>query len=653
VKKRIIGLMVFGILGECVWGFLAPDEEKLSHPLKGGKLYEKQKALSVPVVSPKSSAISEWEKIRTRYKREDIALEPYIRWNENTGYPLYIYWIKTPKRKSEPKDVLLSFLKEHNALFPIDQSSLRYDGTRRISEKEARPIFTQVYKGIEVESILSGHLYEAEDGEYEIESIWFEYYPDIDIDTTPKITPEDAFKIAERDLSAKDIEATSTKFCILPPGAWGEKAIDDFYLVYILRILCKDPFGNWVYIVDAHTGDILLFYNNIRFFESEEVLPIKVPTKVELNLKDTETLIKEKATLTLNYSPPPIVYDTTTDTSEIKKRLLGKWELVWIGGDWTRGTPSFKEIVQFTGNNLYICQIESEKGSLTIEGTFTIVYFRGIPILLTDKPYAGIHPSISFSDQDTLVIKSGPVSTRIYKRLPSISTTTSILSQSAKRIPTRVFLNIPKGQLKKERATIMLNIGRKSAQRAPAKRFKVLQHNQVIMEEGFEDENFPAPASGWAVYDGNSLRDGEYYFNSTDVRSFGGQRSAWCAGGGRDGEDLDPSRDDYPNNCFSWLVYGPFSLENAADAKLCFHYWLESETDNDFFYFVASTDRNRFVGYRRTGNTNGWVYEEFDLSNLLMPGNSSIWIAFVFVSDHSFTLDGAFVDDVKLIASPP
>lgn len=162
----------------------------------------------------------------------------------------------------------------------------------------------------------------------------------------------------------------------------------------------------------------------------------------------------------------------------------------------------------------------------------------------------------------------------------------------------------------------------------------------TIMTEGFEGA---FPSGSWSVF-GNPTWDGD------DYNPHSGSWSAWCANGGSLG--LDPQYSHYPNNMNSWMVYGPFSLSDAVDAELLFYYWNLSELNYDYFAWGASTDGTSFYGSKVSGNSGGWQYVNFDLTNVYTLGNltgqSNVWIAFWFRSDSSDIFDGAFVDDIVL-----
>ena len=169
----------------------------------------------------------------------------------------------------------------------------------------------------------------------------------------------------------------------------------------------------------------------------------------------------------------------------------------------------------------------------------------------------------------------------------------------------------------------------------------------TIMAEDFEG-GFPSGA--WSVFDDDSSTTNECYWGKDDYKPHSGGWSAWAASGGEDG--LDPEYYYYPSNLKSWMVYGPFDLSDAQDAELHFYYWNQSEVDHDWFGWYASADGADFHGFQVSGDSGGWKSENFDLTAVPTLGNltgdSSVWIAFSFISDAGNSDDGPFVDDVIL-----
>jgi hypothetical protein len=166
---------------------------------------------------------------------------------------------------------------------------------------------------------------------------------------------------------------------------------------------------------------------------------------------------------------------------------------------------------------------------------------------------------------------------------------------------------------------------------------------QDIMTDGFEGA-FPGD---WTVWANPGVSDA--YWGKDSYRSHTGSYSAFCAKNGDDG--VNPPA-NYPNNMDAWMIYGPFSLADATDANVDFWLWLESESDYDFLYCMASTDGADFYGYGWDGNLAGWASMSFDLTDVYALGNlcgeSQVWIAFIFTSDYLYNYDGAFVDDIVL-----
>ena len=169
----------------------------------------------------------------------------------------------------------------------------------------------------------------------------------------------------------------------------------------------------------------------------------------------------------------------------------------------------------------------------------------------------------------------------------------------------------------------------------------------TLINDGFEG-SFPGV---WQVLD--SYDNGqEHYFNKRDCRQQAGAWSAWAVGGGAEGGALACGA-NYPDDAESWMVYGPFSLLDAAAADLTFQLYLNSEPDYDGLCRLASVDGNEFYGNCTTGSSNGWVSRTLDLTAVPTLGNltgrPNVWVAFVFASDYTITYpEGAYVDRVVL-----
>lgn len=155
----------------------------------------------------------------------------------------------------------------------------------------------------------------------------------------------------------------------------------------------------------------------------------------------------------------------------------------------------------------------------------------------------------------------------------------------------------------------------------------------------------------WHVFDNDGPTNGEYFWAQEDCRPSAGNYSAWAVGGGANGSGL-ACGSNYPNNTKSWLVYGPFSLEEAEDAEFAFMYWLNSELNYDVLFVGASINGVNFSG-EFTSGVHSWAERIFDLTDVYqlgdLTGETQVWVTLAFQSDSSVNLpEGVYVDDLVL-----
>ncbi|NLE77272.1 MAG: protease inhibitor I42 family protein, partial [Chloroflexi bacterium] len=148
---------------------------------------------------------------------------------------------------------------------------------------------------------------------------------------------------------------------------------------------------------------------------------------------------------------------------------------------------------------------------------------------------------------------------------------------------------------------------------------------------------FPGP---WLLADDDGLANGEYYWGRRTCRALNGASSGWAVGAGRHGSDL-PCGSEPPNNNVSWMVYGPFSLQDAEAAELRFALWVDAEWGYDGLFWGASVDGEWFHGSAFSGYSFGWSEAALDLGDVPELGNllgqPQVWVALVWMSDESIT----------------
>ncbi len=168
----------------------------------------------------------------------------------------------------------------------------------------------------------------------------------------------------------------------------------------------------------------------------------------------------------------------------------------------------------------------------------------------------------------------------------------------------------------------------------------------TLISESFEGD---WPIAPWIINHKEGYADVDWA--RTTYRASVGTHSIYCAGRGLDAPDEGGT---VPVNTASWAIVGPYDLTEATSATLSFDLWLRTEHFHDHFMWLASTDGENFSGAARSTDTSDWQSITADLTewpNLGdITGQAHIWIAFVYASDHSGEFEGAYVDNVELIA---
>lgn len=100
------------------------------------------------------------------------------------------------------------------------------------------------------------------------------------------------------------------------------------------------------------------------------------------------------------------------------------------------------------------------------------------------------------------------------------------------------------------------------------------------------------------------------------------------------------------------MVYGPFSLADAAAADMTLKAWLNSEAGYDTLLWGASLDGSWFYGYQASGSS-GWSTKSLDFSNVPylgdLRGQPQVWVGIRFLSDWDTVYpEGAYVDDILI-----
>jgi hypothetical protein len=170
----------------------------------------------------------------------------------------------------------------------------------------------------------------------------------------------------------------------------------------------------------------------------------------------------------------------------------------------------------------------------------------------------------------------------------------------------------------------------------------------IIETQDFEGSFYPpSTPPGWDVRDDSA--DGlERTWDDASCDQCGGDWAAWPADRGADHLNVCAG-DDYPNDMFAWMIYGPFDLSDAIDAGTEFVMWREIEANYDWVFFGVSADGSNFTGVYWDGAA-GCTSQNVHYSGWV--GDSSVWVAWVFYSDYVVTYEGPWVDDIVIWKMP-
>ena len=180
-----------------------------------------------------------------------------IRWNPSTGGARSVRGILSDAGEGSEKDIANRFLAENRDLFGLPEQD---DGLKALETKEhrgaRRVAYQQYYHGLPVVGAdVSVHIDQAD----RVNMVNGSYWPDIDLEMpeTP-ISEEEALESAERVLQVTEHSAPGIERVIYPLGS-------EYFCAYKIVFQTKVPLGDWIFFIDATSGETIDYYNAINF----------------------------------------------------------------------------------------------------------------------------------------------------------------------------------------------------------------------------------------------------------------------------------------------------------------------------------------------------------------------------------------------------
>ncbi|MBI4052297.1 MAG: T9SS type A sorting domain-containing protein [Elusimicrobia bacterium] len=177
-----------------------------------------------------------------------------IRYHPRTGLPEAMLGGRSVSRVGSPENAARSFLAENMSFLKVRPSDLRLNLSHAVAGIH-HLLFEQSYRGIPVEfSRIKVHLTDSG----EVIALQSKFEPEIRVSLTPAFSESQALGVVSQDLGSS--VSSSGKLVLFPWENDGQ-----VHLAWKFKVDAVRPLGKWYYYVDAHTGQLLLRYNDLRF----------------------------------------------------------------------------------------------------------------------------------------------------------------------------------------------------------------------------------------------------------------------------------------------------------------------------------------------------------------------------------------------------
>ncbi len=153
----------------------------------------------------------------------------------------------------------LDFIATHPDVFRVDRNNLVVGGVPWAPGKWAVN-FRQVHEGL---LVIGGRADVCMTDDGKIFVIGSDYYPDIDVSTSPTLSLAQARQIASTDLGVPTTDAPrhDAEMRVLPVHDGSDVT---YHLVWEVAHNTTDPVGRWISFVDAHDATVRWRYNEVR-----------------------------------------------------------------------------------------------------------------------------------------------------------------------------------------------------------------------------------------------------------------------------------------------------------------------------------------------------------------------------------------------------
>jgi Zn-dependent metalloprotease len=180
-----------------------------------------------------------------------------IRWNPSTGNARSVRGILSEAGEGSDEEIATRFLEDNRGLFGLPEQDTGLKTQKTQSHRGSRRVsYQQHYHGLPVVGAdVSVHIDQAD----RVNMVNGSYWPDIDLGMPDApISEEVAIESAERALQVTEHSEPKVERVIYPLG-------NEYFCAYKIVFQTTAPLGDWIFFIDAVSGDTVDYYNAINF----------------------------------------------------------------------------------------------------------------------------------------------------------------------------------------------------------------------------------------------------------------------------------------------------------------------------------------------------------------------------------------------------
>ncbi len=197
-----------------------------------------------------------------RLKQLDPAVR--IRWDKNTGVPKRLVGILSQPIEADAKEIAIRFFQSNEPLFMMTDSrkELKAFEVRKDARGWEHVKLQQFYKSLPVEGkTMAVHINDRK----EVQVVNGYYVPKIDLETTPRISGGDAIQKSKADLKSSKQIAIEPKSELIVYHYKNKN-----YLAWKVLLVSQEPLGEFIYYIDAHSGNVIFMYNDLQMLRDRQ-----------------------------------------------------------------------------------------------------------------------------------------------------------------------------------------------------------------------------------------------------------------------------------------------------------------------------------------------------------------------------------------------